>query len=209
MCCIEFLFFRIFNKNSVQLLEPKIQGIEYIQPINNKIVEKTIQSPDSPILTIKGKRRCFSVAKLDENRRKKQLLVNYNRRRQCSYQSEDTDNEAIISDSNNITITSCSSQELLSETELDVIYNEERIHSRSCLSSPELSPDELKQLFPELSDHWRIINVKKGEKIREEYLLYLNTPINIYLLILLKNIILFCPKLVKFFNRFPTDALLK
>ncbi|KAL7076950.1 hypothetical protein ACQ4LE_003811 [Meloidogyne hapla] len=144
-------------KHSVQLIEPKTQGIECIK--TNNLKENNLnKSETNNSLKRKGKRRCFSVAKLDENRKQSNSQTKI-RRRQFSYQSEDTDNEAIISDYINssnepLNLTSCSSGEI-SENELDVIYNQERINSKSCLSSPELSPDELKQLFPELSDHWR------------------------------------------------------
>uniref|UniRef100_A0A915NHZ7 Uncharacterized protein n=2 Tax=Meloidogyne floridensis TaxID=298350 RepID=A0A915NHZ7_9BILA len=118
-------------KHSVQLLEPKTQGIECISSTNtsnqstnfkeNKQIPETTNS-----LKRRGKRRCFSVAKLDENRKQSncQKITN-TRRRQFSYQSEDTDNEKIINNeysNNDELLTSCSSG-IISENELDVNLN--------------------------------------------------------------------------------------
>jgi hypothetical protein len=48
-------------------------------------------------------------------------------------------------------------EDILSDEELDDIIDSERrnFNSRFSISNPELTNDQLKNIFPELSPHWR------------------------------------------------------
>ncbi|KAI6178983.1 hypothetical protein M3Y98_00560600 [Aphelenchoides besseyi] len=56
---------------------------------------------------------------------------------------------------------------LLSDDELDEIVDFERrnLNNRFSISNPELANGQIKQMFPELSDHWRLV-LRKSFAIR-------------------------------------------
>uniref|UniRef100_A0A914HIS9 Diacylglycerol kinase n=1 Tax=Globodera rostochiensis TaxID=31243 RepID=A0A914HIS9_GLORO len=135
-------------------------------------------SPPSTISHHYCQRRCFSVSKVDldvptssSSMLGDELRGVHQRRRhhrhRCSCGEEEGDEtaddehdddggEEAAEDGEDELEDSASSDGAVSDTELDALVADEKHRPKLSLAEePELSPEQLRQLFPELSEHWR------------------------------------------------------
>ncbi|KAL3104819.1 hypothetical protein niasHT_024018 [Heterodera trifolii] len=147
----------IVLKHSVQLLDPS----GALAPIQRHCASCCLLSPSQQPMLLSPppfdhhfrQHRCFSVAKVDFD----------HRRCSCEEAEEDettTQNEAeeaVPADEEEAADDTTSSEGAMSDTEMDALVVEEKNRPKFSLTEPELSPEQLRQLFPELSDHWRCL----------------------------------------------------